>query len=125
MAKSSTPHRMNAEEIGFLAGGPGRAAEAALARLMDGGHVRVSGEGLVTAVHQNGCGATTAIEARIFAGLGGAGRPIGLAVGPASTGQEMGALRRTLVDKALVRRHSRKNSHSDSGGGCSSSRSSS
>lgn len=47
MSKSSTPQQTvwSAEEIGFLAGGPGRAAEAVLARLMDGGLVRVSREG--------------------------------------------------------------------------------
>jgi uncharacterized protein (TIGR04222 family) len=106
MAKSSAPHQSTwtAEEIGFLAGGPGRAVEAALARLMDGGHVRMSREGLVTAVHQNGYGATTALEAFILAGLHGAGRPFGHVVGPASHSQEMNALRRTLVDRALVRR---------------------
>ncbi|GAB2841343.1 TIGR04222 domain-containing membrane protein [Lentzea nigeriaca] len=106
MAKSSTPHQATwtAEEIGFLAGGPGRAAEVALARLMDGGLVRFSREGLVTAVHQNGYGATTALEAYILAGLGGVGRPIGLVVGPTAHSQEMDALRRSLVDKAVVRR---------------------
>ncbi|MET8759013.1 TIGR04222 domain-containing membrane protein [Lentzea sp. NPDC004782] len=106
MAKSSTAHRVDqtAEEIGFLAGGPGRAAETALARLMDGGLVRFSREGLVTAVHQNGHGATTALEAFILAGLNGAGRPIGLVVGPAAHSHEMGALRDSLAGKALIRR---------------------
>src|SRR5690349_24479740 len=97
MAKSSTPHQHSAEEIGFLAGGPGRAAEPALARLMDGGLVRVSREGLVTAVHQNGHGATTRIEAFILNGLNGAGRPIGHVIGPASHSQEMGSLRQSLT----------------------------
>ncbi|GGU68361.1 TIGR04222 domain-containing membrane protein [Lentzea flava] len=106
MAKSSTPHQASwtAEEIGFLAGGPGRAAEVALARLMDGGLVRFSREGLVTAVHQNGYGATTPLEAHILAGLGGVGRPVGLVVGPTANSHEMGALRRSLVDRAVVRR---------------------
>lgn len=104
MAKSSAPHQASAEEIGFLAGGPGRAAEAALARLMDGGLVRMSREGLVTAVHQNGYGATTALEAFILAGLSGAGRPFGHVVGPAAHSQEMASLQRGLVDRALVRR---------------------
>ncbi|RAS57979.1 uncharacterized protein (TIGR04222 family) [Lentzea atacamensis] len=105
MAKSSTPQaNWAAEEIGFLAGGPGRAAEAALARLMDGGLVRFSREGLVTAVHQNGHGATSPLEASILAGLSGGGRPIGLVVGPAAHSQEMGALHRNLVEKALVHR---------------------
>lgn len=107
MAKSSTSRRTDrtAEEIGFLAGGPGRAAEAALARLMDGGLVRVSREGLVTAVHQNGHGATTRIEGFILTALNGAGRPIGHVVGPASHSQEMGSLRQSLTDRAMIRRH--------------------
>ncbi len=106
MAKSSTSRRTDrtAEEIGFLAGGPGRAAEAALARLMDGGLVRVSREGLVTAVHQNGNGATTRIEGFILTSLTGTGRPIGHVVGPASHSQEMGSLRQSLTDRAMIRR---------------------
>lgn len=104
MAKSSTRAGFSAEEIGFLAGGPGRAAEAALARLMDGGLVRVSREGLVTAVHQNGYGATTRIEANILAGLNGAAHPIGAVVAFAARSQEMASLRQSLVDRGLVRR---------------------
>ncbi|MET9627059.1 TIGR04222 domain-containing membrane protein [Lentzea sp. NPDC006480] len=105
MAKSSTPGTgCRPEEIGFLAGGPGRAAETALARLMDGGHVRISREGLVTAVHQNGHGAKTRIESFILNSLNGAGRPIGHVVGPASHSQEMGSLRQSLTDRAMIRR---------------------
>ncbi|WP_082115077.1 TIGR04222 domain-containing membrane protein [Lentzea aerocolonigenes] len=105
MAKSSTPGPdWRPEEIGFLAGGPGRAAETALARLMDGGLVRISREGLVTAVHQNGHGATTRIESFILNALNGAGRPIGHVVGPASHSQEMGSLRQSLTDRAIIRR---------------------
>ncbi|MFI6099086.1 TIGR04222 domain-containing membrane protein [Lentzea sp. NPDC051213] len=104
MAKSSTTTGLSVEEIGFLAGGPGRAAEAALARLMDGGLVRVSREGLVTAVYQNGYGATTAIEAYLLAGINGSSRPISQVVRAAAGSQEMGSLRRGLVDRAMVRR---------------------
>ena len=104
MAKSSTRAALSAEEIGFLAGGPGRAAEAAVARLMDGGLVRVSREGLVTAVHQNGYGATTRIEASILTGLNGAGLPLGFVVAAAARSQEMGSLRQSLVDRGFMRR---------------------
>ena len=38
------------EELACLAGGPARAAEVALARLLDAGQVRISREGFVTAV---------------------------------------------------------------------------
>jgi uncharacterized protein (TIGR04222 family) len=104
MAKSSAAAGLSAEEIGFLAGGPGRAAEAALARLLDGGLVRVSREGLVTAVHQNGYGATTALEASILAGSQGTARPLQQVVQIAMSSQEMEAVRYGLVDRALVRR---------------------
>ena len=56
----------SAEEAGFLTAGPRRAAETVLARLIDTGLVRVSRDGLVSAVHQNGQGATTSVEARML-----------------------------------------------------------
>lgn len=104
MSKSSAPHQTtwSAEEIGFLAGGPGRAAEAVLARLLDGGLVRVSREGLVTAVHQNGHGARTPLEAYVLAGLRGAARPIYQVVQVARASHEMGALHQSLVARGLV-----------------------
>ncbi|SDM68200.1 TIGR04222 domain-containing protein [Lentzea albidocapillata subsp. violacea] len=106
MSESSAPHRTtwSAEEIGFLAGGPGRAAEAVLARLLDGGLVRVSREGLVTAVHQNGYGARTPLEAYVLAGLQGTARPINQVVQVAMASHEMGALQASLVARGMVHR---------------------
>ena len=106
MSTSSTPHRTtwSAEEIGFLAGGPGRAAEAVLARLLDGGLVRISREGLVTAVHQNGYGAQTALETYVLAGLQGTARPINQVVPVAMASHEMAALHQSLVARAMVHR---------------------
>ncbi|MCR3753610.1 TIGR04222 domain-containing membrane protein [Lentzea californiensis] len=106
MSKSSAPHRTtwSAEEIGFLAGGPGRAAEAVLARLLDGGLVRVSREGLVTAVHQNGYGARSALEAYVLAGLQGNARPINQVVQVAMASHEMGSLQEGLVARGMVHR---------------------
>ncbi|SFR28852.1 TIGR04222 domain-containing protein [Lentzea waywayandensis] len=106
MSKSSAPHQTtwSAEEIGFLAGGPGRAAEAVLARLLDGGLVRISREGLVTAVHQNGYGARTALEAYVLAGLQGTARPIQQVVQVARASHEMGALHQSLVARGMVHR---------------------
>ncbi|MCX2954327.1 TIGR04222 domain-containing membrane protein [Lentzea sp. NEAU-D7] len=57
---------LSAEEAGFLTAGPRRAAETVMARLIDTGLVRVSRDGLVSAVHQNGHGATTSVEARML-----------------------------------------------------------
>ncbi|SMD24796.1 TIGR04222 domain-containing membrane protein [Lentzea albidocapillata] len=106
MSESSAPHRTtwSAEEIGFLAGGPGRAAEAVLARLLDGGLVRVSREGLVTAVHQNGYGATTPLEAYVLAGLQGTARPINQVVQVAMASHEMAAFQASLVARGMVHR---------------------
>lgn len=104
MAKSSTRTDLSAEEIGFLAGGPVRASQAALARLMDGGLVRVSREGHVTAVHQNGYGATTRIEAAILTALQGSGQPMVAIVHWTVRSAEMASLRQSLVDRGLVRR---------------------
>lgn len=104
MAKSSTRTDWSAEEIGFLAGGPVRASQAALARLMDGGLVRVSREGHVTAVHQNGYGATTRLEAGILTALQGSGQPMAAIVAWTMRSAEMASLRQSLVDRGLVRR---------------------
>ncbi|MEV6712456.1 TIGR04222 domain-containing membrane protein [Lentzea sp. NPDC051208] len=104
MSESSAPHRTtwSAEEIGFLAGGPGRAAHAALARLVDGGLVRVSREGLVTAVHQNGWGASTPLEAYVLAGLQGTARPVPQVIQVAMASHEMGALAQSLIARGVV-----------------------
>jgi uncharacterized protein (TIGR04222 family) len=104
MSESSAPHRAtwSAEEIGFLAGGPGRAAHAALARLVDGGLVRVSREGLVTAVHQNGWGASTPLEAYVLAGLQGTPRPVPQVVQVAMASHEMAALAQSLIARGVV-----------------------
>ncbi len=104
MAKTSTRIDWSPEEIGFLAAGPDRAAQAALARLMDGGLVRVSREGLVTAVHQNGYGATTRLEAKVLAGVQGAGQPMRSVVAWAAQSPEMASLRQSLVDRGMQRR---------------------
>ncbi|MFD4640660.1 TIGR04222 domain-containing membrane protein [Lentzea sp. NPDC058436] len=106
MSQSSAAHRAtwSAEEIGFLSGGPGRAAEAVLARLLDGGLVRISREGLVTAVHQNGYGASSPLEAYVLAGLRGTARPIKQVVQVAMASHEMGALHESLVQRGMVHR---------------------
>ncbi|HUQ54141.1 TIGR04222 domain-containing membrane protein [Lentzea sp.] len=105
MAKSSAPHQVvwTAEEIGFLARGPGRAVEAALARMMDGGLVRISREGLVTAVHHTDYGATTPLEAYILSGLLGAARPLQQLVQVSAASHEMGALHQSLITRGMVR----------------------
>ncbi|WP_089958948.1 TIGR04222 domain-containing membrane protein [Lentzea xinjiangensis] len=54
------------EELGCLSGGPSRAAGVALARLLQAGLVRVSREGVVTAVHRPPRTPISPLEARIL-----------------------------------------------------------
>lgn len=61
--------RLPPEQIGYLVAGPGRAAETALARLLDADLVRVSRDGLVSAVHQTELGVSTAVETFILVNL--------------------------------------------------------
>ncbi len=100
--------RLSAEEIGYLTAGPGRAAETVLARLLDAGAVRVSRDGQVTAVQQNGYQATTSVEARI---LSYASTPIRFDTIVQSTAHspEMAALHQYLLDRKLVQRPRRRN----------------
>ena len=100
--------QLSAEQVGYLSAGPGRAAETALARLIDGGLVRVSRDGLVTAVHQNNHGATTAVEARI---LSYARTPVRFDTIVQSTAYstEMSQLHQHLLDRGLMQRPRRRN----------------
>lgn len=99
--------QLSAEQIGLMIAGPGRAAEAALARLIDAGLVRVSRDGFVTAVHQNNHGATTGIEARI---LSYARAPIRFdkVVRSAANSTEMTQLQQQLRDQKLMQRPRRR-----------------
>jgi uncharacterized protein (TIGR04222 family) len=98
---------LSPEQVGYLTAGPGRATETALARLIDAGLVRVSRHGLVSAVHQNSHGATTAVEARI---LNHARKPVPLDTIVRSTANstEMSALHQHLLDQKLLRRPRRR-----------------
>lgn len=95
--------RLSAEQAGYLAAGPGRAAETALARLMHAGLVRVSREALVSAVHHNGHGATTAIEAQILTQVRSAVR-FDMVVQSAAYSTETQALHQQLLHQGLMQR---------------------
>jgi len=99
--------QLSAEQIGLMIAGPGRAAEAALARLIDAGLVRVSRDGLVTAVHQNNHGATTAIEARILSYARTAIR-FDKVVRSTANSTEMTQLQQQLRDQKLMQRPRRR-----------------
>lgn len=90
------------EELGCLAGGPARAAEAALARLLHAGLVRISRDGVVTAVHHNP-GRVTPLEAHILRGLQGR-RYLDEVLRGAAASAEAAGLRAHLADRGLLRR---------------------
>jgi uncharacterized protein (TIGR04222 family) len=100
--------QLSAEEIGFLTAGPGRAAETALARLLDAGLVRVSRTGLVSAVHQNNYGATTRIETRVLAQLRTPAR-FDTVVQKVAYSSEMNALHQRLIEQKLMQRPRHRN----------------
>ncbi|MBW4717479.1 TIGR04222 domain-containing membrane protein [Saccharothrix obliqua] len=89
---------LRAEELGFLAGGPGRAAEVAVVSLLASRSVRVSREGLVSPVRQVVPG--TPLEALVLRSLP---RPLGELVAAVARGPEVGSLRRGLVERGLAR----------------------
>ncbi|MFD4674467.1 TIGR04222 domain-containing membrane protein [Lentzea sp. NPDC058450] len=91
------------EELGCLAGGPARAAEVALARLIQAGLVRVSREGVLSAVHVPGQGPATPLEAQILRGLRH-GRLLNDIVYSAFASPEAEGLRTHLVNRKLLRR---------------------
>ncbi|MET9231860.1 TIGR04222 domain-containing membrane protein [Lentzea sp. NPDC003310] len=94
--------RVPPEQIGYLAGGPGRAAETALARLMDAGLVRVAREGWVSTVHETELGETTAVETSILLRLS---KPVRFdsVVRQAAKSPEMRALHQHLRARRLTR----------------------
>lgn len=92
------------EELGCLVGGPSRAAEVALARLLHAGAVRISREGVVTAVHRNP-GRISPLEARILNSVQ-VGRYLHDVLREAATSPEAEGLRNHLADRGLLR-HSR------------------
>ncbi len=91
------------EELGCLSGGPPRAAEVALARLLQAGLVRVSREGVVTAVHLPAPAPTSPLEARILTDVR-AGRYLPDVLREATASTEAAALRAHLADRGLLRR---------------------
>jgi uncharacterized protein (TIGR04222 family) len=91
------------EELGCLTGGPARAAEVALARLLHGGLIRISRAGLVTGVRLPGQGPSSPLEAQILTGLRAGGRFLGDVVSGAASSAEAASLRSHLVDRGLLR----------------------
>lgn len=92
------------EELGCLAGGPARAAEVALAGLLDSGLVRVSREGVASAIHQPGRGPATLLAAQILAGLRTGHRQLSDVLDGAARSAEAEGVREQLIGRGLLRR---------------------
>lgn len=99
--------QLSAEQAGYLTAGPGRAAETALARLIDAGLVRVSRDGLVSAVHQTNHGVTTPVEARLLNHARAAVR-FDAILQSTATNTEMTQLHEHLLGRGLMQRPRRR-----------------
>ncbi|MEV0675749.1 TIGR04222 domain-containing membrane protein [Actinosynnema sp. NPDC050436] len=105
MATSRTPTsagsaaELRPEELGFLAGGPGRAAEVAVVTLVEAGAVRISREGLVSAV-QTRHRAWTPLQHAVLQSLPQA---LGDVVTHVARSSDASGLRWQLTERGLVR----------------------
>ncbi len=92
---------ISVEEFGFLSGGPGRAAEVAVVRLLEAGLLRISREGVVSTVSANSYGASTPLEAYVL-GAARTGRMLGDLVRSTAGSDALGALKQHLVERGLM-----------------------
>ncbi|MBM7863337.1 TIGR04222 domain-containing membrane protein [Lentzea nigeriaca] len=99
--------RLSPEEIGYLTAGPGRAAETALARLIDADLVRVSRQGLVSAVHLGDHGALTELERRTLS-YARTGARFDTVVQSTAYSTEMKRLHQHLLDQKLMQQPRRR-----------------
>lgn len=90
------------EEFGYLMGGPGRAAEVAVVRLVEAGAIRISSQGLVSAVSTHRWGASSPLEASVLGSLGNGSRLLGGLIGTAAGSEQARALRHHLVGRGLL-----------------------
>ncbi|MET1071511.1 MAG: TIGR04222 domain-containing membrane protein [Umezawaea sp.] len=105
--KTSGRPGISAEEFGYLSGGPGRAAEVAVVRLLEGGLLRISREGVVSAVASGAAGAGTPLEAYVL-GAARTGRMLGDLIKSTATSEAASSLRLHLVERGLVASDSRR-----------------
>ena len=87
------------EEFGFLSGGPGRAAEVAVVRLLEAGLLRISREGVVSAVSATSQGASTPLEAYAL-GAARTGRMLGELIKSTAGSSALDGLKQHLVDRS-------------------------
>ncbi|MCS7482759.1 TIGR04222 domain-containing membrane protein [Umezawaea endophytica] len=92
---------ISVEEFGYLSGGPGRAAEVAVVRLLEAGLLRISREGVVSAVSATSQGAATPLEAYAL-GAARTGRMLGELIKSTAGSGALDALKQHLVDRGLL-----------------------
>ena len=86
------------EEQAFLVGGPGRATEVAVVTLIEAGAVRISREGLVSAVGRPGHGGSP-LQAHVLRSLP---MPLGDVIAAAAWSAEAQSMRPHLVARGLI-----------------------
>uniref|UniRef100_UPI0039BF6AC1 TIGR04222 domain-containing membrane protein n=1 Tax=Lentzea alba TaxID=2714351 RepID=UPI0039BF6AC1 len=92
----------DAEAMGCVTGGPARAAEVALVRLLEGGSVRIGRDGRVSPVQ--GAVAATPLEAQILGTLRDGSRGIHDVVRAATASAEAARVRTHVLDSGLLKR---------------------
>lgn len=92
---------MSVEEFGYLSGGPGRAAEVAIVRLLEAGLLRISREGVVSAVSTTAHGAATPLEAYALGAARG-GRALGSLIKATAGSGALDAVKQHLVDRGFL-----------------------
>ncbi|HWO59587.1 MAG TPA: TIGR04222 domain-containing membrane protein [Umezawaea sp.] len=92
---------ISVEEFGFLSGGPGRAAEVAVVRLLEAGLLRISREGVVSAVSATSQGASTPLEAYAL-GAARTGRMLGELIKSTAGSSALDGLKQRLVDRGFL-----------------------
>ncbi|MEU4743711.1 TIGR04222 domain-containing membrane protein [Actinosynnema sp. NPDC023658] len=95
------PGQAEPEEQGFLVGGPGRAAEVAIVSLVEAQAVRISREGLVSAVSQSrpDSAARSPLQAHVLRSLP---QSLGDVIAATASSAEAQSLGQHLVDRGLA-----------------------
>lgn len=95
--------RASMEELACLLGGPARAAEVALARLLDVDLIRISDDGLMTAHHRPGLGAMTPLQLHILNDVQAGGRHLHEVAWDAAESPWAAELHTRVIERGLLR----------------------
>jgi uncharacterized protein (TIGR04222 family) len=103
MTTSAPASAVTPEELGFLVSGPGRATEAAMARLLDADLIRISRQALVSAVNRPGNGATP-LEQQILTSVRAYPQNIDVVAKSTAHSPAVEGLRQHLLQRGLMQK---------------------